>query len=467
MTLIEAGPDYPPDCPLPEDLRRGGRNSFWDHDWGYKHKPNSRQWTFPLPRGRVVGGSSAVNTCIAIRGQSWDFEEWDLPGWGWEDCLRAFCRLETDLDFPEAQWHGDAGPLPIRRHPEAEWTPWQAAFVEACREVGHPDCADSNEPNSVGVGPHAMNKVDGRRISAAEAYLTDAVRKREAFTLRSETLVERILFDGDRAIGVEVIHEGLRERILADQVIVCAGAINTPHLLMRSGVGPRAILESWGVEVVSDQPTVGAQVLDHPGFAMFLRPRFGSGTDRRNDLIQNTCRYASGTNPMPNDLIMQAGSTVPTPWVTVPMVSIMVMVGKTRGRGTIRWDSAAPTAKPIVHSALLEDEFDRSVAVRALQHCFEVANAPSARALASPVFPLPSTLRNQDRLEEKIRSLCDSGYHPCGTVPMGPERACDEQGRVRGTANLRVVDASLMPTIPHANIHLSVLMMAERIAEWL
>jgi choline dehydrogenase len=469
VILVEAGPDYPPSEDLPEDLRRGGRNSFHAHDWGYEHRPNSQQWKLPMPRGRVVGGSSAVNTCIAIRGQPEDYAEWDLDEWEWADCLRAFKRMERDLDFPESEWHGDDGPMPIRRHPEDEWTPWEAGFVEACKEVGHPECADTNEPGSLGTGAHAMNKVDGRRISAAEAYLTADVRARDNLEIWPETLVRRLLFDGRRATGAELERNGERMNVDADEIVLAAGAINSPHLLMRSGVGPRRILEDWGVDLVAVNESVGTRILDHAGIAMFLRPRLFKGISPRHDLIQTTCRYGSGTTEMPNDLIMQPGATVPTPWITLPFVSIMVMVGKPRGVGSITWESADPHASPTIESALLDHPFDRKVAVDAMEHCFEVANTTVTRDLARPLFPSARTLRNRDRLEEKVRSVCDSGYHPCGTIPMGADGrgACDQQGRVRGTQNLRVVDASLMPTIPHANIHLTVLMMAERIAEWI
>ncbi len=470
VVLVEAGPDYPPDEPLPEDLRRGGRNSFHDHDWGYRHWPNREQsLPFNMPRGRVVGGSSAVNTCIAIRGQPEDYAEWDLPGWSWEACLEAFCRLERDLDFPDRDHHGADGPLPIRRHPPDEWTPWQRAFVEACREMGHPDCEDTNEPGSVGVGPHAMNKIDGRRISAAEAYLTEEVRARPNFELRAETFARRLLFDGRQASGAELAHEGERDVLEADEVIVATGAINTPHLLMRSGVGPREILRDWGVEVVAENDRVGAELFDHAGVAMFMRPRLFGETSRHDDLLQTTCRYASGTTRLPNDLIMQPGSSVPTPWVELPLVSIMVMVGKPEGHGSISWESADPRAEPTIESSLLEHPADREVAVEALQHCHAVSEQPVIRDLATPLYPSERVLRDADRLEGKVRTICDSGYHPCGTVPMGNRRtgACDEKGRVRGTEGLRVVDASLIPSIPHANIHLTVLMMAERIATWI
>src|SRR4051812_25034362 len=163
VVLVEAGPDYPaaaenPDV-LPAPLRDGRQNSLHSHDWGYDYRATDHRWwsAIPMgfPRGRVVGGSSAVNTCIALRGMPYDYDEWaslGLPEWSWEHCLPAFKRLESDLDF-ENEWHGRQGPIPIRRHPASELVPWQAAFVEACLELDFPRSADTNDPTTTGVGP--------------------------------------------------------------------------------------------------------------------------------------------------------------------------------------------------------------------------------------------------------------------------------------------------------------------------
>ncbi|HTU57444.1 MAG TPA: GMC family oxidoreductase N-terminal domain-containing protein, partial [Polyangiales bacterium] len=202
--LLEAGPDYHGRA-LPADLLDGGRNSMITHDWGYTHKPNTRQLRFPYPRGRVVGGSSAVNTCIALRGQPEDYDEWSssVPSWSWESCLPAFRRLERDLDFAD-EFHGNDGPLPVRRHPSSEWSAWQAAFVEACLARGFPACDDTNRPGSHGVGPHTMNKVNGKRVSAAEAYLTQEVRARENLQLRANCAIRRVLVKNACVQGVEI-----------------------------------------------------------------------------------------------------------------------------------------------------------------------------------------------------------------------------------------------------------------------
>ncbi len=482
VLLLDAGPDYLP-AELPADLDNGRNNSFFlcsgkarrRHDWGYRHRPTAKQFRFPLPRGRVVGGSGAVNTCIAIRALPRDLQEWvdlGLEEWSWEACLPAFRAIEQDLDYPDADWHGGQGPLPIRRHPVGELERWQGALLEAARELGHPDCADTNDPSTPeGVGPHAMNKVDGRRISPAEAWLTPEVRGRENLRIQAETEVLRVLFDGTRATGVEIRHEGAVSEVTADRVVLAAGSLQTPTLLLRSGLGPKADLERLGVEVQRDLPGVGHRLLDHPGFAIFLRPRQSGISLRDAHLIQVALRTSSGEGPWPHELQHQVGTRVPTPHVSLPLVSIMAMLGKTHGHGQIHWTSLAPGKRPVIDSRFLADPRDLSKAVTAMELARDLAATDAMRPLATHIWPSSRTLRTRDGIAGWIPGATDSGYHPCGTVPMGPEgdplAVTDGRGRVRGVDDLRVVDASLMPTIPTGNIHLTVLMMAERLGCWL
>ncbi len=473
LLLLEAGPDYPDPSRMPPDLQDGGRNSMRDHDWGYHHQPVVGGRGFRLPRGRVVGGSSAVNTCIALRGQPADYDEWaarGLPSWSWAQCLPAFKRIERDLDVHD-DLHGSDGPLPIRRHPPSELTAWQAAFVESCKLLGYPECYDSNAPNGHGVGPHAMNKLGGRRISAAEAFLSPAVRARDNLVLRADTLVRRVLLRERRVVGVEIEGRGGVETIATDKVVLCAGAINTPGILLRSGIGPRAELERLGVQQAAELPAVGRRLLDHPGTAIFLRPRLFAKTSRRDPLIQTVLRYASEGSGHPSDMLLQPGSKVNLVRVDVPLVSVMCAVGKPRGHGLLRFPSADVRARPWIESRLLEDPHDRALAVDAMQRAYQLAHTPPLRALARHFWPSARVLRDRGRTEDWIRSACDSGYHPCGTVPMGgdddAEAATDARGRVRGVQGLIVADASLMPTIPSSNIHLAVLMIGERIGGWL
>jgi choline dehydrogenase len=473
VLLLEAGPDYPGADQLPRDLADGTRNSMHDHDWGYRHRPTHLARTFALPRGRVVGGSSAVNTCIALRGQPEDYDEWGelgLSDWSWAACLPAFKRLERDLDVTN-EWHNQEGPLPIRRHPPDEWVPFQAAFVDACRELGHPACFDSNEPGSRGVGAHAMNKLSGRRISVAEAYLTPEVRARPNLTLRAERLVRRVLFQNRKVVGVEVEGPEGAEVHESEHVVLCAGAIATPGILLRSGVGPHVDVARIGCELVADVPGVGHRLLDHPGTAIFLLPKLRAHASRRHPLIQTVLRYASGLRSHTTDMLLQPGSKVTLPHFDVPLFSLMCSVGKPFGSGVLRYRSADPRERPHIDSRLLDDPRDRAMAIGAMQLARDVANTRALRPLVRHFWPSPRVLRDRARIDGWIRSACDSAYHPCGTVPMGPDRdptaATDQRGRVRSVSGLTVADASLMPTIPSSNIHLPTIMMAERFGAWL
>lgn len=470
VLLVEAGPDYRPH-ELPADLRDGRRNSMIRHDWGYRHKPSDKALLSPLPRGRVVGGSSAVNTCIALRGQPEDYDEWaalGLEDWSFDKCLPAFKRLERDLDFQD-DFHGTSGPIPVRRHTPSELVPVQSAFMAACEHLSYPPCADSNAPGSSGFGPHAMNKIDGRRISAAEAYLTDEVRARPNLRIGAGTLVRRVIFHGKRATGVETEGPAGVELIEASVVILCAGAINTPGILLRSGVGPDREVRRLQCEAVVDAPAVGRRLLDHPGTGIFVLARKGFRVDREAPLIQTVFRFSSGECDHPADMLLQPASFTLLPG-KLSLFGLVTQVGKPRGHGAMRYPDAGTTTRPIIHQHFFEDAQDRRLARESLKRCHALLQTPSLSAIGRPVLPWPAILRRDTWLERFIPRLCDSGYHPCGTVPMGvtpgTDAAVDTRGAVFGTKNLYVVDASVMPTIPSSNIHLPTLMIAERMAEW-
>jgi choline dehydrogenase len=472
VVLLEAGPDYLPDV-LPADLLDGRQNSMTAHDWAYRHKPSARALLAPLPRGRVVGGSSAVNTCIALRGQPEDYDEWAARGlysWSFERCLPAFRRLERDLDFHD-DYHGQSGPLPIRRHPAHELVPVQAAFIEACEELGLPRSPDSNAPGTAGYGPHAMNKVDGRRISVAEAYLTADVRARKNLTLRPDTLVRRIVFENRRARAVEVeTSDGELETIACGHVIVSAGAINTPGILLRSGIGPDRDVRRLQCEPVFDAPAVGHRLLDHPGTGIFVLARDGFKPDRGAPIIQTVYRYPSGQCDHRADMLLQPVSFTLL-FQQLPLFALVTQVGKPRGYGSMHYTSADPRALPLIHSRFFEDRFDAALAVDALQRCHRLLETRALSKLGRAILPWGAVLRSKPWLARFLPVLCGSGYHPCGTVPMGPtpgiDAAVDERGAVFGVEGVHVVDASIMPTVPSSNIHLPTLMVAERVAEWL
>jgi choline dehydrogenase len=473
VLLLEAGPDYPDLTKLPADLINGRRNAMTSHDWGYEHRPSPEALVLSLPRGRVVGGSSAVNTCIALRGQPEDYDEWaamGLPDWSWELCLPAFKRLEDDRDFGETPWHGRGGPIPVRRHTREELVPWQAAFMDACTSRGLPPSADTNDPTTTGFGPHAMNKIDGVRMSAARGYLTAEVRARKNFTLAPQTLVHRVLFENQRVVGIEVEQAGERRVIATSKVVLSAGALATPALLLRSGIGPAAELARLKVTPVVELAAVGSRMLDHPGVALFFRAGKVS-VDRKAPLVQTVFRFTSKDSTVPNDMQVQPGSFVPLPRVILPFFTISVCLGKPRRGGTMRVRSVDPRARIDVDNHFLVDPIDHARTMEAVDHIVALAQEPALREMGTHFWPGKKVVADRARLGDWIRKRNGSGYHPSGTVPMGPEGAADAatdgRGRVRGVHGLIVADASLMPTITSANTNFPTLMIGERFGEWL
>lgn len=475
VLLLEAGPVPGTGERLPEDLEDGNQNSLVDHDWGYRHRPRPVGPRLPLPRGRALGGSSAVNTCIALRGQPYDYDEWAAAGldrWSWSTCLPWFRHIERDLDAarPEvdSSWHGTAGPLPIRRASSHELVPWQAAFLEGCDQLGHASCFDTNDPTTTGAGPHAMNKLDGRRISAAVAWLTPEVRRRPNLEILGGVTVDRVDLGAAPARTVRCMRGGQRLDVEAGEVILAAGAIATPGILLRSGIGPEASLARMRVRCRVRHDGVGTRLLDHPGTAIFFRPRNASLIRDDDPLIQTVLRYRSTVGGLPNDMILQPGSKVSLPRRTVRWFSMMSPVGKPDDVGEVIYHTPDPEERPEVNSDFFRSDRDLDRAVEAMEHAVALSETPAMRALATPVLPPRAALRNRGLLKAWVRRMCDSGYHVSGTARMGlaSDRGAvvDQDGRVHGADGLRIVDASILPTMPSANIHLTVLMMAERMA---
>jgi choline dehydrogenase len=463
--LIEAGPDYP--ATVPADLLDGTRNSMSKHDWRFRFLPNLSHDVVPLPRGKVTGGSSAVNTCIALRGQPYDFDEWaELGGahWSWEQCLPYFKKLETDLDV-DNEWHGQDGPIRIRRHRQGELVTMQAAFLDACSSLEIPSCDDHNDPTTTGAGPHAMNKIDGVRQSTAMGYLAPA-RGRENLRLDPHTLVRRVCIDNGKVTGVEVVGQDGPRSYECDRVVLCAGAISTPGVLMRSGIGPRAVLERMGVDVVVEAP-VGQRLWDHPGSALLIVPQMGIAHPN-HPLIQCTHRYTSEVSGLSNEMQLQPVSVIALPGVPM-LIAMTVVVGKPDGYGSLVYESSEPDARPRIVSKLGENATDRAKLREALALGYRVAHTKAFRDLGTLAWPNSEQLRRKDT--EWMLNGIGSGFHPCGTAPMGtsddPFAVVDFYGRVRGVEGLIVADASIMPTIPSSNINLPTIMIGERFAEWL
>src|SRR6266487_3630510 len=248
VLLLEAGPDYPDIAQLPDEVKHGYATAtdimVSDHNWQFVGKATEKAPQMLVPRGKVTGGTSAINVQVFLRGVPDDYNAWAAAGndeWQFEKCFDYFVKLEKDLDFGGDRFHGADGPIIARRFRPDEWLPDQRAFYAACRAAGFSDCPDHNHPNATGIGPVPSNNPDGIRWSTALGYLNLA-RHRLNLTLRPNCMVQRLLFDGTSAVGVEIESGGERFSVEGDEIILSAGAIGSPHLLMLSGVGPQAQL---------------------------------------------------------------------------------------------------------------------------------------------------------------------------------------------------------------------------------
>jgi choline dehydrogenase len=468
VLLVEAGPDYGDTSQTPFDLVNSHNNSYTAHDWGHSYQATAAGRPAAFPRGRVTGGSSAVNTTIALRGMPEDYNGWAASGnpeWAWERVLPAFKRLERDLDFGDKPYHGDAGPITIRRYGWDELTEVHQAWLETSDALGYARCEDANDPDSWGSGPHPMNKVGRLRISTAIGYLS-AARARPNLAIRPNTHTRRVVFEGTRAVGVEVETDGQVEVLRARSIVLSAGAIQSPAILMRSGLGPRAELERHGIAVLRDLDAVGTRLSDHPALAVVCRAKDASLLDADQPIVQTILRYTAPGSADRNDLQIEAFSFSPRGG-PLTHFAVAAVLEKAYGTGTLRLASADPHASPVIEQRFCEDERDRARLVACLRDTLAfIKTEPLAGLVAEQSFPDPRRALSDESLGDLCLRLSASGFHPCATVPMGPDGAVDQYGRVHGVEGLVVADASIMPTVPRANTNLTSIMIGEMVGEW-
>ncbi|MFT4799311.1 MAG: choline dehydrogenase [Candidatus Azotimanducaceae bacterium] len=470
VLLVEAGPDYARLEDTPYDLVNSHNNSYRKHDWGFQYEP-TRERPQPFPRGRVVGGSSSVNTTIALRGVPEDYDEWAELGnteWGWKKVLPAFNRLERDLDFGDADYHGDAGPISIRRYPHEELQLQHQAFLAAARDLGYPDCPDQNDPNGWGSGPQPMNKLGRLRISCAIGYLAPA-RARPNLTIRPDSFVRRLIVENNQCIGAEIeTNEGV-ERVLAKTTVLCAGAIMSPSILMHSGLGPKAQLESLGIPVVQDIAGVGQNLCDHPAISVVMKAKDGVNIDFDAPIIQTILRYTAEGSEKRNDLQIEQLSFVGQNDGT-PRMGVAAVLEYQYGRGELTLTSADPHIAPKIDNRFCEDERDLSRLVGCFRDTLAFARQSPLSDMTTEIqFPDLNRGDSDEALGQLCRKFSGSGYHPSGTVKMGNDAMAvvDQFGRAHKVDNLVVADASIMPFVPRANTNLTAIMIGEKIGEWI
>lgn len=467
VLLLEAGPDYPTLADMPSEIRNGFNPTF-THDWGYASESGSLGRTIPLPRGKLVGGCSATNAAIALRGAPSDYDEWARcgnPGWSFAEVLPFFRRLESDADFDD-RWHGRDGPLPIRRDAPETLLPEHHAFLQACSALGYARIADHNAPDAIGAGVLPRNVVGDIRQSAALTYLA-AARGRPNFTIRCGVLIDRVMFEGQRAVAVRL--GGSTETIQADQIILAAGAFGSPAILMRSGIGPADHLKSLGINVLHDLPGVGRNLSDHPLLALHFAAPAGSIDVPGCQAMLTLQSSDSSVGP---DLQIFPWTISPAEPGATPVLKIYVALVKPLSRGSLRLISNDSAAAPAIDMSFFADPGDMPRIIHAVRVARRLAKTPPLSDVAfQELFPGPETTDAAPDLEAAIRTKVGTYFHPVGTCRMGSaadaSTVVDPRGNVHGVEGLSVIDASIMPTIPAANTNLPTLMLAERCSAWL
>ena len=481
VCLVEAGPaDTADNIHVPVAFGKIFRSSLdWDYDSHDEAQLNRRR--VYLPRGRVLGGTSSINTMIYIRGNRADYDGWGQPGWSYAELLPYFKRSE-DNERGASAFHGAGGPLAVSENRSRN--PMSLAFVEAATEAGYAATDDFNGAEQEGFGLFQLTQRDGRRCSTAGAFLHPAMN-RPNLTVETNVQVHRVLFDGGRAVGVagRRLDEDLTFSA-AREVILSAGAYNSPQLLQLSGVGPAGLLGALGIPVVLDQPLVGQNLQDHAmvplvfshsqpisliaagspeDFQQFVTegrgmltsngPECGGFIRTRDDLAAPDVEFLAA--PV---MFVDSGLAAPTGHAFTFGPSMITP----RSRGSVLLASDDPTTKPNIRHNYFADEADLDDAVAAVRIGLEIARQKALAPYTEAHFEPPASESDAD-LRAFIRAYTHSIFHPAGTCAMG--MVVDEHLRVRGVDGLRVVDASVMPTLIRGNPNAPTIAIAEKAAD--
>jgi 5-(hydroxymethyl)furfural/furfural oxidase len=525
VLLLEAGQDAPPGQE-PADILDTYPSSYYNKSYmwpGLKAHWRSRH-NSPLTsfdQGHIIGGGSSVMGMVALRGVPEDYDEWEqlgARGWAWKDVLLYFRKLENDVDF-DGELHGRDGPTPIRRTPCEQWTPLARAAREFAEQRQIPFVADMNGDARDGYCALPMSNSPQSRASAAICYLDAATRRRENLTIMTQVAATGILFDGKRATGMRATVRGVEREFRGREIILCGGAIQSPTLLMRSGIGPAPQLRSLGIEVRADLPGVGQNLQNHPVLFIgaHLRPHARQAAALRT--LQFSCfRLSSGLPGCPKtDLVINVQSKSSWNALGARIANLAPVLWKPYSRGQVSLVSSDARQYPLVEFNFVDDERDLARMKYGFRFVADLLGSESVRPLIGRPFPVRFTDRlrrlNQKtpanawkaaiiaglldispaisdfglaqltgdavsleelelddaRLGEHIRSNIAGTFHPSCTCRMGaaddPEAVVDAAGRVRRVESLSIADASIMPTIPRANTNLPTHMIAEKLAD--
>lgn len=468
VVLLERGPDP---RPIPEIIGRAQNvlRVFTESPYVQTY-PAARSADgsifYPLA-GRLLGGGSSVNFMAAHRPLASDFDRWVEacdPLWSWERVLPVLKRLEHDADFGETEIHGGSGPLWVMRAGRVgDYTGWERAFIDACVALGYPASDDLNVPNPYGVVPWPRTVRDGLRQSAAVAYIEPA-RKRKNLTILDEATALALEFSGDRAVGVRYAREGGEHRVAAAEVVLAAGTYHSPQILMLSGIGPPEELRRHGIAVRVPLPGVGENHQDHASVFMsfdWLYP----GTVEWPGMGEVLLAKSDEARPGIDLHVMLRAPIAIQDVKTIAPLSVYRLEQRNRGRLTLA--STDPLALPVIEPRMLEHKEDLAAIVTGMKLVRRLTEAEPLRAYYGKLlYPAPD-----EDWGDYARRTYDSYHHGVGTCKMGkgtdPSAVVDERLHVRGVRNLRVADASVMPTVVHGNTNLTTIMIGERCADFL
>ena len=436
--------------------------------------------------GKGLGGGSTVNAQFFPRPPLGDFDNWaDLgaEGWSGEDVLPYFKRLENDEEFGDRPYHGDSGPMPVWRPPEDEWGALDHAFLEAAQDFGHPKSPDMdyNHPEMEGLARVPYNFGDGQRVTTNDGYLEPA-RGRDNLTIVGQTLVDRVLFQGREAVGVEAVRNGRQQLFLADNVVLCAGAIHTPSILMRSGVGPANQLTDIDVAVKVDHPGMG-RLIDQPFLTVLydIKEEYREGPPAPEHFMSSIILSWSSEKPFGRDLDLQMHSEnfIGTTEEGLGIGGLAFALMDITSHGRIKMTSADPTDPPNIWVNMFGDRRDLVRAREGMRHAIElsrheaiqeiVASEPEVAPRGADGRPISDFDDDDEALEQEIIKQAGQYYHPMGTCRMGDPSdemsVVDPDGAVIGVEGLYVADASIMPDAVHVNTNSTCIMIGEYIAD--
>jgi 5-(hydroxymethyl)furfural/furfural oxidase len=532
VLLIEAGKDVTAESAPADVLASYPGKAYFNPDFTWPglnvmlggasaNDPASRK-SARYEQARILGGGSSINGLIAVRGSPMDYDGWEemgAEGWNFASVLPYFRKLERDLNFSD-EYHGKDGPITIKRYPAEDWTAFARAVSKALETRGLPVVPDQNGKWQDGMMPiPASIDESDRRVSCAIAYLSPTVRQRPNLTIRTETYVRRILFDGTRAVGAEIVQVDKAEIVTGREIILASGTIHSPAVLMRSGIGPADELARNNIPVVVALAGVGRNLQEHPSVSISCYLKSDSRlTNLERHHTQAQVRFSSRVgNCPPGDMCIAILARSGWHAIGRRVGSLYFFVNKSYSQGHVTLRSASPTDEPLVDFRMLSDRRDLERLRNAFRFVAEIATSPELDGVRSKVFPtnysdrvrrvsspgvknamqmglfagildtmpmlrsflidslvtsgvtLADVLADDDAIDAYLNKAVAGVWHPVGTCRMGrdgdPMAVTTPQGHVRGVSGLRVCDASVMPSITCANTNISTIMVAERMAD--